>query len=301
MNNNYFIIPQCNHYTVYNKGIHSMGFSAKFLIVLDQLLRMEALSENNKIEYTPYIDWESRPSNLHDFSNEKINNEWEYCFDNIEKKEIVFNSNYILSDGEFRGMNVVSGQVPPKVAIKPQDKIFLNKELVIEVNKIIKKYIKVKKNILDNLLVNNPKEKILAVHCRRSEMHLGHSNIALNYENETYFNKVMKIYNEGGFDKIYLATEEIEIINYFKERIGEVLIFQECYRIQRNGSPFEASWLGEPRHNHFTLHSIEVLTDILNMSNCESLLCGISGVSNNSIYFNGLNYNNVYYFDEINV
>jgi hypothetical protein len=301
MSNNYFVIPQCNNHTVYHKGIHSMGFSAKFLLVLDQLLRMDSLSENNKIEYIPYIDWETRYSSLHDYSNEEIKNEWEYCFENFERREIVFSSNHILSDGEFRGIHVAEGQIPPKVWIKPQDKIFLNKELVTGVNDIIKKYIKVKKNILDELLIVNPSEKILAVHCRRSEMHLGHSNIALNYENEIYFNKVMKIYNEGGFDKIYLATEEIDIINYFKEKIEDILIFQECYRIQRTGSPFEASWLGDPRHNHFTLHTQEVLKDILNMSNCDSLICGISGVSNNSIYFNGLNYNNVYYFDEINI
>jgi hypothetical protein len=35
------------------------------------------------------------------------------------------------------------------------------------------------------------------------------------------------------------------------------------------------------------------------MSECESLLCGVSGVSNGVIYINGLKFNNVYYFDEI--
>lgn len=297
----YFIIPQCPHFSVYHKGVKTMGFSAKFMVVLDQILRMESLSEHNGIEYIPYVDWESNPSSTHDYTNTEINNEWEYCFENLVNREIAFNSENLFSDGEYRGVNVPEGQIPPKVHIAPQDKIFRNKELVTEVNKIIKKYIRVKKEILDNLLINKSEEKILAVHCRRSEMSILHSNIALNYDNETYYKKVLKVFSEGGFSKIYLSSEEIEIINYFKERIPDIIISQECYRINRNESPFQASWQGNPRDRHFTLHMQEVLKDILNMSLCDSLLCGISGVSNNSIYFNGLNYDNVYYFDEINI
>jgi hypothetical protein len=130
-------------------------------------------------------------------------------------------------------------------------------------------------------------------------MHLLHNDIALKYDNEVYYDKIMKVFNEGGFEKIYIATEEIEIINFFKSKIPDLLIYQDCYRILRSESPFQAAWLGDPRQNHFTLHSQEVLIDVLNMSKCNSLLCGISGVSNGAIYFNGLNYENVYYFDEV--
>jgi len=43
----------------------------------------------------------------------------------------------------------------------------------------------------------------------------------------------------------------------------------------------------------------EVLIDSLCLSKCDSLLAGISGVTYGSIFFNGLEYTDVYYFDEI--
>jgi len=295
----YCIIPQAPYTSVYYRGIHTMGFSAKFITVLDNLLRMECMSESEKEEFVPFIDWETRKSSLFDESNKEIKNEWEYCFDNlVSKEDLNLHENY-MSNGEFAGLSTEIGQYPPKTQIKLQDKIFKDKNLVTEINKIISKYIRVKKSLTDDLLIRNENEKILAVHCRRSEMHLGHPNIALNYENETYFEKVMKIFESQNFDKIYLASEETELINFFVEKLGDRIIFQDCYRIGRTESPFQASWAGDPRPNHFTLHAQEVMKDILNMSKCDSLICGISGVSNLAIYFNGLNYNDVYYFDEI--
>ena len=53
------------------------------------------------------------------------------------------------------------------------------------------------------------------------------------------------------------------------------------------------------RNLHRTLQCQEVLLDALNMSKCTSLLCGVSGVSNGTIYINGLKFEDVYYFDEI--
>jgi hypothetical protein len=106
----------------------------------------------------------------------------------------------------------------------------------------------------------------------------------------------MKIFNEGNFEKIYLATEEYEILDFFKRELGDTLIHQDCFRVGINESPVHKN---DSRPLHRTLQCQEVLIDALNMSECESLLCGVSGVSNGVIYINGLKFNNVYYFDEI--
>ena len=119
----YYVIPQNINFSVYKKNVYTMGFFAKFMTVLDQLLRMEAQSKMNGEEYIPYIDWESNPSSLKDLTNNEIPNEWEYCFTQ-EKKEIVFSSEPHYSDGEFRGENVPEGYPKPIVGIKPQGKNF---------------------------------------------------------------------------------------------------------------------------------------------------------------------------------
>jgi hypothetical protein len=77
-----------------------MGFSAKFITVLDNLLRMECMSESEKEEFVPFIDWETRKSSLFDESNKEIKNEWEYFdfYNNKNKEYLKENYYYYLSD-----------------------------------------------------------------------------------------------------------------------------------------------------------------------------------------------------------
>jgi hypothetical protein len=173
-----------------------------------------------------------------------------------------------------------------------------HKDFVDKINFLFTKYIKIKPEILSKINPDLTKYKTLAVHCRRSDMGRAHENIALNYSEEQFFKKVMKIFTENNFEKIYLATEEINIINYFKDNISDILIYQDCYRIPPHLSPVTDS---HDRPQHRTLQAQEVLLDVLNMSKCESLVCGISGVSNGAIFINGNKYNQVYYFDDIHI
>jgi hypothetical protein len=254
------------------------GFFAKFNNVLS------GLNEADKLGLIPFIDYQTNHSNLYDPTNTEIKNEWEYCFIQDYDYDIVYNSRIVKSHSSFNGW-------PP-----PQEKNFRNKELVSRLNFLYEKYIKVKPEILSKLNNEITNFKTLAVHCRRSDMEHHHSNIALKYSDELFFEKTMKIFNDGNFEKIYLATEEISIIEFFKEKIGEQLFYQDCFRVYRNDSPVHKN---DERHNHRTLQCQEVLIDALNMSKCDSLLCGISGVSNATTYINGLKFNNVFYFDEI--
>jgi len=295
----YYIIPQLNHPSVSVKSYGTMGFFAKFGYVLEALLRMEAIMKETGEELIPYIDFETRPSTLRDETNNETKNEWEYCFIQEDRYK-VFGSPHMIMDASFYAGNYPDGQPKPILKINPGGKNFNDKELVKGLGELIKKYFKIRPEVSDKLNNEIKKNKTLGVHCRRSELHLLHDNIALKYENETYFEKIMKVFEENGFEKIYLATEEIDIINYFKEKIPDLLLYQEdCYRILRHESPFQGAFRGIPRDKHFTLHAQEVLIDAINLSKCDSLLCGISGVSNGATYINGLKYNNVFYFDEI--
>jgi hypothetical protein len=262
-------------YYIIHKNHNGDGFFAKFNHVLMHL------ATSIELNLIPYVDY-TRPSNLRDHSN-VIKNEWEYCFDQNYKIEEVY-KDYVLSDGNFKEWYPAGG------------KNFKNKELVKKLNFLYEKYIKVKPEILDKLNQEVKKFKTLAVHCRRSDMVNYHPNIALNYTNEIFLNKTLKIFNEGNFEKIYLATEEFEILDFFKRELGDKLIYQDCFRVGPNESPV---FKNDSRPLHRTLQCQEVLIDALNMSECESLLCGVSGVSNGVIYINGLKFNNVYYFDEI--
>jgi hypothetical protein len=119
-------------------------------------------------------------------------------------------------------------------------------------------------------------------------------------ETEDFFNRTMKIFNENNFDKIYLATEEEDILMYFTSKIPDKVIYQNCHRLKKNEKDFWHHPDSSIRKYHKYLIGKEVLLDSLNLSYCDSLLTGISGVTYGSIIFNGLKYENVFYFDEIN-
>jgi hypothetical protein len=99
--------------------------------------------------------------------------------------------------------------------------------------------------------------------------------------NEDFFDRTIKVFNQHNFDKIYLATEEQEILDYFIERLGDKIIYSECKRIQPGEQTF---WQDEVTDGNKI--SKEVLVDSLCLSKCDSLLTGISGVTYGSIFFN---------------
>lgn len=254
------------------------GFFAKFIHVLMHL------SIADKRGLIPFVDYETPVNNLHDPQNTETNNTWEYCFDQDYKIDDIYNSSPVLSDG-----------LTPNF-YNPHGKHFRNKQLTQLFHDLYKKYIKVKPEIMERLNNQINQYKTLGVHCRRSDMRLAHSEIALNYTNEIFFEKTMKIFNEGNFEKIYLATEEVSIVEYFKSKIHDKIFYQDCFRVQPNEQPVTQK---SDRFMHRTRQCQEVLLDGLNLSKCHSLLCGISGVSNSVTFINGLKFENVYYFDEI--
>ena len=178
------------------------------------------------------------------------------------------------------------------------DKAFFTEQWLAPLCNYTRTYFKPKQEIVNLLNKDITKYKTLGIHCRRSDLVREHSNIAPYITNEEYFNKVMKIYTQYNFEKIYLATEEIEIYNFFMQRIPEILSQYDCYRIPGNYSSVDALSL-DVRPLHKYLMGKEILIDILNLSKCDSLLCSISGVSNVVTYFNNMKYKNVFYFDEL--
>ena len=231
---------------------------------------------------TPIVDWSDPKVEYYD--SEMGENPFDYYFDQelTVEEAIKYEHQYCPIDYE---------NYPPA-----GQKIFRDKDVVINNNNSINKYLKIKPEILNSVKKEISEYKTLGVHCRRSDMGRHHPEYLFSNNTEDYFNKTMEIYGKYGFEKIYLATEETEIFEYFKSRIPEILIYQECFRIEKND---DHRIITNERKYHRYLMGKEVLIDSLNLSKCNSLLCSISGVSYGSIFFNGNKYDNVYYFDEI--
>ncbi len=269
------------YYTIdYPFGNH--GFFAQLNFALGQL---DYAYQNNLI---PVVDWSQSQ-----FS-ENNENVFDVVFDSKFKTEDVNEINSVLCPRHF--FFIVKGQeyswpvgYPPRC-----EKVFRLKEVVTNLHFLFNHYFEVKEEILKSIPHEITEYKTLGVHCRRSDMGSFHPENVSVVKNEDFYERTMKVFNDNKFDKIYLATEEQEILDYFLTRLGDKIIYSECKRI----GPGKQTFWSNVNSNGNKLAK-EVLIDALCLSKCDSLLTGISGVTYGSIFFNGLKYNDVYYFDEI--
>lgn len=189
-------------------------------------------------------------------------------------------------------------------------KIFRMKDVVSNINFLFNHFFEVKKDVLAEIPQDIRNFRTLGVHCRRSDMSAGHPENVFVESNEDFFSRTMKVFDENGFEKIYLASDEQEIVDYFNARVPEKLIFQREFKrwqpkeYTAGMTPFWST-VGDNKEDNLGYFGIilarQVLVDALAMSMCDSLVSSISGVTYGSIIFNGLKYSDVYYFDEIKI
>lgn len=276
-----------------NMGNTWVGFSAYCMRQLGQLRELDInYNITDNADYKVCNDWSSiRWNGTGNFWHEgdalPYDNSWEYYFENqIQSTE----SDFIESSGEYK-----DDYVPT-----PGTKNFRDTTELEIYGKLVNMYFKPKIHVIESLNSTITDKKTLGVHIRRSNMGWYHPDAYLGWSDDEYFNKVMNIFNKHGFEKIYLATEEYSIYNYFNERVPEILLgIDTCYRVGSD-QMLEYSLVDKTtRPLHVYNSGLEVLVDTLNLSNCHSMLCFLSGVTSIACFFNNNKFNDVYYFDEI--
>jgi hypothetical protein len=279
-----------NKYYVLRYKCFDSGFFCHFFYILGGV----NYSINHNLK--PIVDW-THIFNIYGDSSRLESNPFEYFFNQkYSLNELVENSYIIAPDGFSKDV-WPEDHIPYGVqGLKLRD----HKDIVTKFNKVFSDNFSIKEDILNEINPEITKYKTLGVHCRRSDMVLGHPEHALVHDlNETY-DKVLRVFENGQYEKIYLASEENEIISFFKERLGDKIIYQEeCWRTDPTTEWCWYNMRSSDRPNHNYLKGKEVLLDALNLSVCDSLICSISNVSYASIIFNNLKYNNIYYFNEL--
>ena len=94
--------------------------------------------------------------------------------------------------------------------------------------------------------------------------------------------KLWEIIEEKKVDKIFLATEELDYLNFFKREFGKTLIYLKSpYRSNRNDA-FETY----PRKFHRYKLGREILIETLLLSSCDIFLYLRTNVSSAAMSFN---------------
>ena len=262
------------HFYIIYRTPPGSGFWSNFFVILNGF---DVADSHNWI---PIVDME-RYATLY---KEKMpinntSNAWEYYFEQYQGNSLkkVYKSHYSTNGGN--GVFSTASTIKP-----PPHKITRAREL-------INKYIKIKETIrneIDSIIPEGIYFNILGVHVRGTDRRQGtHSNHLMTAEANTYLEKAIELDSLYQFSHIFLACDELETVDMFKNTFKERLIVTDAFRVSANvATNINYNWLfNAKRTNHRYLLGKEVLIDALLLARCGHLLCGPSNVSHAAIYF----------------
>jgi len=223
-----------------------------------------------KIGFIPIVDME----NYKTIYNEKKKikntfNSWEYYFNKLNEyslDEVYKSKNVILTSNIFYHSFFFFTDKNKDLKNILQNEIKINKILYKTYKKIFSSF---------------GNKKVLGIHFRGTSFKRspGHTLPATKKQMLKITKKIIK---EEKIEKIFLVTEELDYLNFFKQEFGEMLIFlKSAYRSNKNDA-FKIY----PRKFHRYKLGREILIETLLLSGCDIFLyCG-SNVSNVAMSFN---------------
>ena len=257
--------PNENIYFInFNQGYGLNGFCSLFRFVLCHL----AFAED--INMIPVINW-GKNILYYDDTVDWTNNAFDYFFNPVSEVSVVEVQNcrhVVVSKGlDASAFGTISGYVIPD-------------EEIIFLGSIMKKYISLKKEVSD--LINGEfykKGKTLGVHVRATDFNKGynrHPKVVTPYE---YLEVAKFAFRKNGFEKLFLATDDVSVIGLFKNEFGDNLYYYTDIFRSTNGNAIHYGNQDTRRKHHKFNLGIDILKDFYTLGNCAGLIAGNSNVS----------------------
>jgi hypothetical protein len=249
--------------------------------------------------FTPVVDMQ----NYKTFYSEKkvINgtvNAWEYYFTQpsvYTLDEVYKSKNVILCKMEY-----LQNEIPSEF------NYIYNKEDITKYYNYITKYIPLNSCVANyaresESLLFGERKNILGVYSRGTDYKYatGHYTPTSTCD---LINKAQELLFSWKMEWIYLVSEEVEVIEKFRQIFKNQLIVTDSKRIKNYQQYMGVVPLIDfGRQNDKYLRNLEYLRDIVLLSKCDSLICSKTNGSVMAIELNNNKYKNVYIFDsEIN-
>lgn len=246
------------------------GFFAEFRAMLAKMYFAECFG------LEPYVEWGEKflYSEREEINGSK--NAFEYYFEqplNVNKSEL---------DARF----FVSIAKPEQGAVVERefrkDPYGLNIEYLDILADMYRKYIRLNSStaasIAKDLNRYFKEVKVLGVHFRGTDYKVGYQYHPVAVQIEQTITAVNEEFDKGGYQMIFLATDEADAIERFKLKFPDNLIyFEDVYR--GTGNESIAFSRAEREYHHYRL-GYEVLRDMYALSYCDGLIAGLSQVVN---------------------
>lgn len=248
------------------------GFWSNFFVIL------AGIDKADRLGLTPVVDMERYPT-LYSETQPIFDtlNAWEYFFEQpggVSLQTALSLNGYDNGGGD--GVFSMAHRIRPTL------------EKTKRAKELIRKYIRIKPHIihdLDAILQPEIDYNTLGVHVRGTDRRRGEGGHLTTASADVYLQTAIELDTIYNFSQIFLACDELETVDMFKEVFGQRIKFCECFRVSATGSS-AAHWgntSSRPMHKYFL--GREVLMDALLLARCGHLLCGPSNVSFAAIYF----------------
>ena len=146
---------------------------------------------------------------------------------------------------------------------------------------IFRKYIRVKTDLRQTIDMDISEllhhKKTLAIHYRGTDFKKGWKKHPIALSPEDYYSAIDEALHLGAFEQIFLATDDNNALNTFKDRYKDKMIYYtDVYRsTDEIGVHFSQS---ERQYHKYKL-GYEVLRDMLTLTSCDGLIAGLSQVA----------------------
>lgn len=281
-------IPTERTVEIIQKARIGCGFFCEFGAVVTDLVHY-----NQDGIRSMYVDWTYE---FFPFKDKPHENGWDLFFEPIQIDVSTINLNEPINKVGNAGVHELHDQFCYAQWLRYDD--YLPYRTFI--NKIINKYIRIKQHVLDKVdtfYEKNLKNNIcIGIHVRYASAHAteapgGHPSL------EAYCaeaNNLLHLHNNSNV-KIFLASDSHAVINYFKQRYSDKLVYIDTYRAQNKEDPgliYEntAYWISHPAHWHKKKPGYKgglgTIMDCLLLAKCDYLIHTTSNVSTYVCFFN---------------
>ena len=156
-----------------------------------------------------------------------------------------------------------------------------SEEYINEMARITGKYIHLNDTIsrqfeqeIGQLLDN---KSVLAVHVRGTDFKQNFNGHPISVSAKEYLEETKKLFENGAYERVFLATDDAEALELFKAQFGEKLLYyKDVIRSDGNDTVMHSEI---QRENHHYRLGVEVLRDMYTLASCNGLVAGLSQVS----------------------
>ncbi len=263
---------------------HPAGFFSDYFYVLGHI----ALAE--KFNLKPFVDMENYPFLYQDIPPYRgIKNGWEQFFTQNHSIDEAYSKQFILCEEKYP-----YSLVPHYSTTNILNEGYPTKKQIKNLNYLIEKYAPIRREILsdfNDICEVNDIENCVGVHIRGTDMKhtKGHNRPESLEDNIMRIQKLLDTYK---FNKIFLCTDEENIVNSVKRAFADVVevVCLNSYRSTgTEGIHLEKNPIVERDYHKYNM-GYEVLRDAYLLSKCKALVCGKSNVAYAAMVFNNNNY-----------